>query len=121
MLKAKAQNQAEVFNDGILTVLNASDGVILSNKFSPVRYGEKTVGAVRFYNAQVAGTQIDKLISVPFNPFIEQDDLVELQSYHTGEKKIFRIKQLQLKETAPRSLHLTLVKSDVLYTDARTS
>lgn len=121
MLRAKPTNQSEVFDDGILTVLNASDGVILSNKFSPIRYGVRTAGASRFFAAEVAGTEIEMLISVPFNYFIKQRDLIEIQSFHTGEKGIYQIKQLQPKDTAPRSLYLTLTKTDVLYTDARTS
>lgn len=119
MLKAKAQNQSEVFDDGILTVLNANDGVILSNKFSPIRYGVRTAGASRFFAAEVAGTEIEMMISVPFNFLIKQKDLIEIQSFHTGEKGIYQIKQLQPKDTAPRSLYLTLTKTDVLYTDTR--
>lgn len=121
MLRAKPTNQSEVFDDGILTVLNASDGVILSNKFSSIRYGVRTAGASRFFAAEVAGTEIEMLISVPFNHFIKQRDLIEIQSFHTGEKGIYQIKQLQPKDTAPRSLYLTLTKTDVLYTDARTA
>lgn len=121
MLKAKAQNQSEVFDDGILTVLNAKDGVILSNKFSPIRYGVRTVGAIRFYQAEVAGTEIEMMISVPFNRYIRQNDLIEIRSFHTtNEKAIYRIKQLQPKDTAPRSIYLTLEKTDVLFTDKRT-
>lgn len=121
MLRAKPANQSEVFDDGILTVLNASDGVILSNKFSPIRYGVRTAGASRFFAAEVAGTEIEMLISVPFNHFIKQRDLIEIQSFHTGEKGIYQIKQLQPKDSAPRSLYLTLTKTDVLYTDTRTA
>jgi hypothetical protein len=120
MLKAKAQNQSEVFDDGILTILNAKDGVILSNKFSPIRYGVRTVGAIRFYQAEVAGTEIEMMISVPFNSYIKQKDLVEIHSFHTDEKLIYRIKQLQPKDTAPKSIYLTLEKTDVLFTDTRT-
>ena len=107
MLKAKAQNQSEVFDDGILTVLNAKDGV-------------RTVGAIRFYQAEVAGTEIEMMISVPFNRYIRQNDLIEIRSFHTNEKAIYRIKQLQPKDTAPRSIYLTLEKTDVLFTDKRT-
>lgn len=120
MLRAKPANQSEVFDDGILTVLNASNGVILSNKFSPIRYGVRTAGASRFFAAEVAGTEIEMLISVPFNRFVKQRDLIEIQPFHTGEKGIYQIKQLQPKDTAPRSLYLTLTKTDVLYTDSRT-
>jgi hypothetical protein len=118
MLKSRV-NQSETFNDGIITVLNAKDGVILSNKYKPIRYGVKTYGAARFYAAQVAGTEIQQMISIPFNYYVKQNDLIELQSYHTGEKNIYKIKQLQIKDTAPKSLYLTLEKTDVLYTDTR--
>lgn len=119
MLKSKAINQSEVFDDGILTVLNAKDGIILSNKFKPLRYGIRTVGASRFWNAEVAGTEIEMMVAVPFNYIVRQRDLIEVQSFHTGEKSIYKIKHLQHKGTAPKSIYLTLVKTDVLYTDKR--
>lgn len=119
MLKAKVINQSEVFDDGILTVLNVKDGIILSNKFKPLRYGIRTVGASRFWNAEVAGTEIEMMVAVPFNYIVKQRDLIEIQSFHTGEKGIYKIKHLQHKDTAPKSIYLTLVKTDVLYTDKR--
>ncbi len=121
MMKPKAANASETFNDGLMTVLNVKDGVILSNKFAPIRYGVRTAGAKRFYMAEVAGTEIEMMISVPFNHFIKQRDLIEIQSFHTGEKAIYKIKQLQIKDTAPKSLYLTLAKGDVLYTDGRSA
>lgn len=119
MLKARTANQSEVFDDGIMTVLEARDGVILSNKFNPLRYGVRTAGANRFFAADVAGTEIEMMIAVPFNYLVRQRDLIEIQSFHTGKKEIYQIKQLQPKDTAPRSLYLTLTKTDVLYTDTR--
>ncbi len=121
MLKAKPQIQSETFNDGIMTVLSASDGVITSNKFYPIRYGVKTVGVTRFYAAATAGSEIEMMVAVPYNTIVQQKDLVEIKPYSTGEAKIYRVNMLQPKDTAPRSLYLTLVKTDVLYTDQRTS
>lgn len=120
MLKAKPQNQSETFNDGVLSVLNANDGVITSNKFEEtLRFGIKTVGFSRFFGAEVAGTKIEKLISVPFNSLIQQDDLIETTSFYTGEINVYRIKLMQPKDTVPRSLYLTLVKDGIAYTDNR--
>ena len=78
MLRAKPANQSEVFDDGILTVLNASDGVILSNKFSPIRYGLRTAGASRFFAAEVAGKENEKVKFVPFKHFIQKRNLSEV-------------------------------------------
>lgn len=119
MLKPKKIYESETFNDGILKILEAEDGVILSEKEYQIRYGIKTVGAVRFYKAQVAGTEIEKMISVPFNYFIKQMDLIEIKSFHTNEVEIYRIKHLEIKDTAPRSLYLTLVKDGINYVDKR--
>lgn len=97
MLKAKVINQSEVFDDGILTVLNAKDGIILSNKFKPLRYGIRTVGTSRFWNAEVAGTEIEMMVAVPFNYIVKQRDLIEVQSFHTGEKTFTKLSICNIK------------------------
>lgn len=119
MLKARTLNQPETFNDGILKILNASEGIITGEQSDCLRYGIRTVGAIRFYQAAVSGTQIEMLISVPFNTLIKQQDLVEITSFRTGQSQIFKIKQLQIKDTSPRSIYLTLIKDGILYTDKR--
>lgn len=111
-------NVSEQFNDGVLTRLKASDGVITESLVN-FPYGEKTVGIKRFYNAKVSGSEISMMVSVPYNHFIRQKDLVELHSFHTDETKVFRIDLLQFKDTAPKSLWLTLVKEDIEYDDRR--
>ena len=117
MLRAKT-NTSEYWNNGRLTVLEAADGVILSEK-GTIPFGYKTVGIKRFYNAAIAGTEIQKLVSVPENGIVKQKDLIELFDFKTGEKNIYRVDMLQEKDTAPRSYWLTLVKDDVIYDDDR--
>ncbi|MFV0553006.1 MAG: hypothetical protein ACK5L6_13950 [Anaerorhabdus sp.] len=120
MLKAKRTIPSETFNDGILSILNAKDGVITSNKYKEtLRFGIKTVGFSRFFGAEVAGTKIEQLISVPFNTLIHQDDLIETRSFQTGEINVYRIKLMQPKDTVPRSIYLTLAKDGIAYTDNR--
>lgn len=120
MLKAKKINESETFNDGVITILNSKDGVILSEKIKRVPFGYKTVGMGRYWNAYVAGTMITDMISIPWNVDITQKDLVELTSFSTGKKEIFQIKQIQKKmDIAPRCLYLTLTKGAIKYDDKR--
>ena len=114
------------FNDGILNVLEAKDGVILANKFEPIRYGLSTVGVTRFYQAKVSGSEISLLINIPLNSYIKQNDLIELTDFHTGETDIFKIEQLQIKDNnkvpkAHRFFTATLVRTGILYDDKRVS
>ena len=117
MLKPKRMI-SESFADGRLTLLTASNGVITGER-DKLPYGYKTVGIKRFYNAQIAGSTIEALVSVPYNTKAKQKDLVELLDFETGEKLIYRIDHIQIKDTAPRSLYLTLIKDGVLYDDNR--
>lgn len=119
MLKAKKKNQVETFNDGEISVLYAKDGIITGNHSDRFRYGVKTVGVSRFYQAQSAGTKIESMIAVPYNNIIKQNDLIEQFSFSTGESTIYEIKQLQIKDTVPKSLYLTLAKGSIRYVDER--
>ena len=118
MLKPK-RFTSEPFADGRLTVLEANEGVISAESYK-FPYGYKTVGIKRFYNAQVAGSTIESLVAIPYNTKVKQKDLIELLDFETGDKLIYRIEQIQIKDTAPKSLYLTLIKDGVLYDDNRT-
>lgn len=100
-------------------MLYAKDGIIFDSYSDKFRYGTKTVGVTRFYEAQSAGTKIESMIAVPYNNIIKQNDLIEQYCFHTGETNIYEIKQLQIKDTAPRSMYLTLVKGSIRYVDER--
>ena len=58
----------ETFNDGILTVCEASGRTITGTKREGVRFGNRTVGVKRFWEAKVAGSEIACLVSVPNQP-----------------------------------------------------
>lgn len=114
----KKNNTTEYWNNGRLTVLNAEEGTITSEKGS-IPFGYKTVGIKRFYNAAIAGSEIQKVVSVPDNNIVKQKDLIELFDFKTGERNIYRVDLLQEKDTVPRSIWLTLIKDDVIYDDNR--
>lgn len=112
--------QQEIFNDGVLIVLKAIDGIIYENLYENIRYGNRTFGAKRFYNAQVAGTTIDNMIAIPFCDFIKRNNLIELYDFRTGKKEIFEISVDQKKyDSMPPSIYLTLKKTDIQYVDRR--
>lgn len=121
MLRAKKTNQCESFNDGVLNVLEAVDGVIKSNIKENIRYGNRTFGVSRFFKAEVSGSVIQQMISIPFNDIISRDNIVELKDFRNGKKELFEIIMLQEKyDTAPQCIYLTLKKTSIQYVDKRT-
>ncbi len=120
MLKVKTKVTNEVFSDGVLNILEVQDGVILSTLHKGIRFGNRTIGISRFFKAQVAGSKIERLVSVPFNDLITQDDLIELKEFRTGNAELFKISFYQPKfDTAPPCIYLTLERTSILYNDNR--
>lgn len=120
MLKAKRMSESETFNDGSINVLKATDGVIQKNHFENIHCGFKTFGVRRFFSAQEAGNEIEKLIVVPFNDEIKRDNLIELTDFRTHTTSIYEIVMLQtLYDSAPKSLQLSLRKTTINYVDDR--
>lgn len=111
---------SETFNSGIINVLDASDGVITNTRIENIHYGERTFGIKRFFDAQVAGSTVEKLISVPLNDFIKRVDIIEMKDFRTGQTALYEIVMLQHKyDTAPASTYLTLKKTEINYVDQR--
>lgn len=120
MLTSHKMN-SETFNDGSINVLEAVDGVIKKNIFKNIHFGNRTFGINRFFNAEVAGNKIERMISIPFNDIINRKNLIELKDFRTNQQTIYEIVMLQPKyDTAPPSIYLTLKRSDILYDDERT-
>ena len=53
------------FNDGILQICELSERKIVKTKMDRVRYGDMTVGIKRFWDAKVAGNDIEKTVAIP--------------------------------------------------------
>ena len=123
MLKTKAQfKEPESWNDGIINVLEASDGVITSNRAENIRFGKKVVGVKRFYEAKVAGDEIEGMISIPYGVDVRQTDVIELKNYDRSSSLkdgLYYISQIQETYTAPKSLHISLKKGMVELDDNR--
>lgn len=104
----------ETFNDGIADICTVKDRVIRETRISGLRYGIRTVGTTRFYNAKLASDAIDRLIAVPYNHLIKREDIVL-----TGGEQ-YKIKQIQEKiETTPPCLYLSLERNNIRFKDER--
>lgn len=92
-----------MFDDGVLTVLRArttSDaGRMPASSYAVLAkscYKERTVGATRFYNAQQANMQVDKLLRIPRIYGIMTGDMVSLQPYACeAPGTLFQVRQVQ--------------------------
>lgn len=120
MLASKKQVTSEIFNSGVMNVLRASDGIIYETVIENVNYGNRTVGASRFFNAESAGTEVSHMIAVPFNRLIKRGNILELHDFMDNERNLFEITQIQEKyDTAPACLYISLKRTSINYVDKR--
>lgn len=105
MLTGKQANR-ELFNDGELDVYSTNKRVIVQHK-AHIRFGLRTVGVTRFYQAKIANSGIDRLISVPLNPFINTNNTLVIMN---GVQ--YTVSQVQEKyDTIPPVMYVTLNKA----------
>lgn len=99
----------ERFNDGVARVCEVSGRKIIGEKGS-VRFGVRTVGIKRYYEAKVASDKVDRLVSVPYSKQLQRNDLLII-----GDEQ-YQIVLLQEKmDTRPPSLYLSLERINILY------
>ena len=76
--------QFENFGDGLLTICDADERTITRTKMEHIRFGNRTVGVQRFWQAKTAGDKVDKLLAVPLSvldiDMIEVHDVVILEN-----------------------------------------
>jgi hypothetical protein len=75
-----------------------------------LRYAERRVGVIRFWNAKQNEVQVDRVIRIPACGSISAMHAVIMPD---GEQ--YEIKQIQKAFTAPESYDLTLEKRTVRY------
>ncbi len=100
----------ETFNDGVLAVAIVSERRIAKIRAEHIRFGDKTVGASRFFAAKTASDQIDRMIAVPPVPGIRATDLILIDSAQ------YQIIQMQEKfDASPPCIYLSLAESKIRY------
>lgn len=102
------------FNSGTLELCKVKDRTIISTKHKGLRFGDQTVGVVRFWEAKVASSSIDRLVAILPVQGISQMDMCLI------EGKQYKIKQIQQKfDTTPVCLFLSLEENNITYRDER--
>lgn len=117
--------QFEDFGDGLLTICDADERTITRTKMKHIRFGNRTVGVQRFWQAKTAGDKVDRLVSVPLSVaglgLVSTNDVVIIET-EKAEKSShqYEIKQVQPKYDAePPALYLSLEKLVHPYKDGR--
>ena len=118
--------QFENFGDGLLAVCEADERTITRTKLEHIRFGNRTVGVQRFWQAKTAGNKVNKLLAVPLSvleiDMIEVNDVVILENEAEIKDRAgqYQILQVQPKYDArPPALYLSLEKLVHPYKDGR--
>lgn len=118
--------QFETFGDGLLAVCEADERTITRTKMEHIRFGNRTVGVQRFWQAKTAGNKVNKLLAVPLSvleiDMIEVNDVVILENETEMKDRAgqYQILQVQPKYDArPPALYLSLEKLVHPYKDGR--
>lgn len=118
--------QFENFGDGLLAVCEADERTITRTKMEHIRFGNRTVGVQRFWQAKTAGNKVNKLLAVPLSvleiDMIEVNDVVILENEAEMKDRAgqYQILQVQPKYDArPPALYLSLEKLVHPYKDGR--
>lgn len=100
----------ETFNDGDLAIYEVMERKILREKMSGVRYGDKTIGEKRHYDAKVAGARLSKMVAVLQGVDACEDDIVVIGTTQ------YAIDQIQDKfDAMPPCKYLSLTSAQISY------
>lgn len=100
----------QTYTDGWGTAWKVSDRVMKEVRQQVIHYDEYTVGMFRFWQAQVDGIQIKKVILVP-----ERTQIVEGDVFVDSGGTQYEVKQVDRKDTRPVSKLVTLASATVNY------
>lgn len=120
---ARISSDYETFGDGLLSICETDERNITGTKMEHIRYGNKTVGVQRFWQAKTVGNKVDKLISVPLEVLqlnqILVNDIAILET-EPGSPGQYQILQIQPKyDSRPPALYLSLERLVHPYKDER--
>lgn len=106
MITRDSKDTFETFNDGLCKICEIDEDGNAGTAKENLRFRERTVGIKRFYDALTVKVQVDRLIRVPYRPWLTSEFLAVIND------EVYEIKQVQLiPDTMPKcndiSLHLT--------------
>lgn len=96
------------FNDGLCSIYTIEKRTI-SETLGVFDFHEETVGITAYTNFQNLGIEVEKVISIPYNNVAKTGRVVKL----SNENNYYLISLIQVKDTLPKSLKLTLTKTSI--------
>lgn len=109
MLKKK-KSKHQTYQDGWGTSWITADRRLVSIRQNIIHFQEQTVGERRFWDAYVAGTEIERAVKVPYESAVEQGDIFVI------EGKQYVVEQKDLKDDKlPVSWLLSLSANPIEY------
>lgn len=107
-------NNFVTFNSGVLDLCKVKNRTIIETKYKGLRFGNQTVGVVRFWEAKVASSNIDRVVSVLPVEGISQSDICMING------KQYKINQAQTRyDKNPVCVFLSLEENKIAYKDER--
>lgn len=76
-------------------------------------YHTETIGIQSFTEFQTLGIQIDKVIDIPVNNLVDVGRVLKIEN----EPNYYQIVMIQNKDTFPKSLKLTLTKTNIKWNE----
>lgn len=103
MISQNKTDTFETFNDGVVNIHYIDSKGNAGNKKEHIRFQEKTVGSARYYEAMTNKVKIDRLIRIPFRPWMTTEYLAVIN----GE--VYEIVQVQtITDTKPKTNNVSL-------------
>lgn len=100
------------FNDGKCDAYTIKQRTIKEH-LGTFDFHEETVGIQAFTELQTLGIQIDKVIAIPYNNLVDKGRVIKIK----GESNYYSIVMIQKKDTFPKSLRLTLTKTNIAWNE----
>lgn len=76
-------------------------------------FREETLGIKAFTEFQTIGIEVNRVISIPLNDLVETGRVLRLND----EQSFYQISLIQRKDTFPKSLRLTLSKTNIKWNE----
>lgn len=99
----------KAFNDGICELYSV-DRKTLKDKLGVFYYREETLGIKSYSEFLTLGSEIELVISIPYNEVVSKANQVLLI-----DNQAYKIELIQKKDTFPISLKISLSKTTVNY------
>lgn len=109
------KTHANQYNSKMLPFNNGTCGIYTiekrtaKEKLGQFDFRNETIGIRAYTDFQLLGVQVDKIISIPINDVAEVGRILRINQ----DENFYMITAIQIKDTLPKSLRLTLQKSNI--------